>query len=237
MLKKATVAAALAVCGIAVGVPTTVAQAASRPSSVTCLSPVTGPIGGTGAIGPDGATGPKGDTGFFDSGAPRSVHVRGLKAPNCVDIVGVCLAEQQTGAVGATGPAGPTGPKGDTGDAIIGGPGRSAHIRQVNPCAGVPRECQYGVRGQVGATGPTGGTGQKGPKGDAAPPLGPRRSAHVRPAGTNYPIGGSVITLEDCNLPTTGGSSTPMLPYALLLVALGGVAVMIADRRRVLRRS
>jgi LPXTG-motif cell wall-anchored protein len=38
--------------------------------------------------------------------------------------------------------------------------------------------------------------------------------------------------LDDCNLPETGGTATSFLPFALLLVALGGVVVMVADRRR-----
>jgi hypothetical protein len=47
-----------------------------------------------------------------------------------------------------------------------------------------------------------------------------------------YPPSNDSVTLEGCDLPETGGSATPVLPYALVLVALGGVVVLIADRRR-----
>jgi len=137
------------------------------------------------------------------------------------------LAGVSVGNDGVAGPIGATGPKGATG--IISGTPRSVHVRQVDPCAGVPLDCQYGLRGPNGATGPIGDTGVQGATGAG----GPARSAHARPSGgIGSQLSGQDVTLGDCDLPETGGSGTSVLPYALLLVALGGAVVMVADRRR-----
>ena len=45
---------------------------------------------------------------------------------------------------------------------------------------------------------------------------------------------GDTVTLPDCELPTTGGRSTPLLPWGIGLAALGAFAVWFARRRRVI---
>ena len=202
---------------------------AVAPSAVTCFASSTGAIGESGPQGATGATGPQGDSGLV-TGAPRSVHVRG-EAPNCDSLAGVCLAGVRAGNDGVAGPIGATGPKGATGVNVNGAP-RGVHVRQVDPCAGIPLTCQYGLRGPNGATGPVGATGVQGPTGAGGGAGGPARSAHARPSGIESQLSGQDITLDDCILPETGGTATSFLPYALLLVALGGVVVMVADRRR-----
>jgi LPXTG-motif cell wall-anchored protein len=95
----------------------------------------------------------------------------------------------------------------------------------------------YDLRGPVGASGPIGDTGVKGEAGaDLGSINGPARVAHSRPAGLAEQSGRE-ITLALCNLPETGGTAATFLPYALLLLALGGVVVMVADRRRHRRPS
>lgn len=218
------------------------AQASARPASVNCLAPVTGPVGATGQIGPEGDTGtkgPQGDTGVQPGGPQRVPHVSGV-LPNCTTLIGLCVSGTQTGPAGDTGlkgPQGPQGPQGDTGLVLTGAP-RSVHVRQADPCAGIPSACQYVVAGPKGATGPQGPTGPIGPKGDTGfvPIVGPSRSAHVRPAGVDFPSGG-VVSLDSCTLANTGGNSISALPISLVAIALGGLVWMIADRRRVLRRS
>jgi len=95
----------------------------------------------------------------------------------------------------------------------------------------------YDLRGPAGASGPIGDTGLQGEAGaDFGPINGPARVAHTRLAGL-ADQSGQDITLALCNLPETGGSGTSFLPYALLLLALGGVVVMVADPRRHRRPS
>jgi LPXTG-motif cell wall-anchored protein len=43
---------------------------------------------------------------------------------------------------------------------------------------------------------------------------------------------GSKVTLPECTLPNTGGRSTPVLPYAVGLIALGAAVVWFTRRRR-----
>jgi len=151
-------------------------------------------------------------------------------APSAV----TCFASS-TGVIGQGGPqgaTGATGPQGDTGVVPANGAPRSVHVRGISdPCVGIPFTCVYGLRGPNGATGPIGDTGVQGATG-AYVGAGPARRAHARPAGIGSQLSGQDITLGDCNLPETGGSGTSFLPYALLLVAVGGVVAMVADRRR-----
>lgn len=205
---------------------------AAAPAAVTCFASSTGAIGVTGPQGATGATGPQGDTGaVIINGAPRSVHVRG-DAPNCGDLAGVCLTRVDAGNPGVAGPPGATGPQGETGIGIIPGAPRSVHVRGIfDPCAGIPSLCLYGLRGPDGATGPIGATGPQGDTGAVLINGAPRR-AHARPAGIGSQLSGQDVTLANCELPETGGSGTSFLPYALLLVAVGGVVAMVADRRR-----
>jgi LPXTG-motif cell wall-anchored protein len=44
--------------------------------------------------------------------------------------------------------------------------------------------------------------------------------------------GGDRVTLENCNIPATGGGSTSMLPFGLALLGVGAVAVLTGRRRR-----
>jgi len=70
----------------------------------------------------------------------------------------------------------------------------------------------------------------KGATGDPeVPPVinGPSRGVH---RGTDA-VAGSDVILPFCELPTTGGS-TPLLPYALLLVAAGGMVLLVVQNRR-----
>lgn len=224
-------AAALVATGVAVVAGGGAASAQSRPAAVSCISPVTGPQGGT---GPAGATGATGATGPGPSGKARVVHVSGVEAPRCVDLAGVCLANVQLGSGGMIGPTGATGVRGPS--FSINGAPRALHVRQVDPCDGVPTDCWYGVQGTQGPTGPIGATGATGPTGPSGVG-GPARAAHARPAGEALPVGGTLITLPNCNLPSTGGGSTSMLPYALVLLVLGAGATAIVSRRRVLHRS
>jgi len=206
--------------------------AGPAPASVTCFASATGAVGATGAAGETGAKGPVGDSFPVPNGPARSVHVRG-KLPDCSSIAGICLEGVNQGLSGSTGATGPAGPKGDTG--WIPGKARLTHVRQLAPCEGFPVSCRYGLRGPDGATGATGPEGAKGDRGADA--RGPRRDAHVHPAGEVFQPSNASVTLAGCDLPETGGSATPALPYALLLVALGGLVVLVADRRRsVLRR-
>jgi len=205
---------------------------AAAPAAVTCFASSTGVIGQGGPQGATGATGPQGDTGaVIINGAPRSVHVRGV-TPDCGTLAGVCLTGVNAGDPGVAGPPGATGPQGDTGGVPVNGAPRSVHVRGIfDPCAGIPFTCVYGLRGPNGATGPIGDTGVQGATG-AYVGAGTARRAHARPAGIGSQLSGQDITLGDCNLPETGGSGTSFLPYALLLVAVGGVVAMVADRRR-----
>ncbi|MTB07930.1 MAG: LPXTG cell wall anchor domain-containing protein, partial [Actinobacteria bacterium] len=215
---------------VSLGVGSASAQSpAVTPAAVTCYAPATGPVGATGPQGATGVTGATGDPANAPNGAPRAVHVRG-KYPSCDTIPGVCLDGVIAGSQGMAGPTGASGPQGDTGELVLNGAPRAVHVRGVpsDPCAGIPGTCQYGLQGPDGATGPIGDTGAQGQQGSSA---GPARAAHARPAGDFLPSD-DVITLENCNLPETGGSGTSFLPYALLLLALGGAVVLVADRRR-----
>ena len=206
---------------------------AVAPASVTCYAPATGPVGATGPQGATGLTGATGTPAAAPNGAPRAVHVRG-RAPSCDTIPGVCLRNVVPGSEGIVGPTGATGPQGDTGQDLRGGVSRGVHVRgtPVDPCAGVSVDCVYNLRGPLGASGPVGDTGLQGETGaDLGAINGPARVAHSRPAGL-ADQSGQDITLSLCNLPETGGSGTSFLPYALLLLALGGIVVMVADRRR-----
>ena len=202
---------------------------AAAPAAVTCFASSTGAVGVTGPQGATGATGPQGNTGL-SVGAPRSVHVR-APTPDCGDLAGVCLTRVDPGASGVAGPPGATGPQGETG--FSPGAPRSVHVRGISdPCAGIPSVCLYGLRGPDGATGPIGDTGVQGATGASIGGPGPPRRAHARPAGIGSQLSGQDVTLANCELPETGGSGTSFLPYALLLVAVGGVVAMVADRRR-----
>ena len=202
---------------------------AAAPAAVTCFASSTGAVGVTGPQGATGATGPQGNTGL-SLGAPRSVHVRGV-TPDCGDLAGVCLTRVDPGASGVAGPPGATGPQGETG--FSPGAPRSVHVRGISdPCAGIPSVCLYGLRGPDGATGPIGDTGVQGATGASIGGPGPARRVHARPAGIGSQLSGQDVTLANCELPETGGSGTSFLPYALLLVAVGGVVAMVADRRR-----
>jgi len=205
------------------------------PASVTCYAPATGPVGATGPQGATGLTGATGVPANAPNGAPRAVHVRG-RGPLCDTIPSVCLRNVVQGFEGIVGPTGATGPLGDTGQDLSGSGGvsRIVHVRgaPVGPCAGVSVDCVYDLRGPVGASGPVGDTGLQGEAGaDFGAINGPARVAHTRLAGL-ADQSGQDLTLENCNLPETGGSGTSFLPYALLLVAVGGVVAMVADRRR-----
>ena len=236
MMKKVLFASVLGLAVVSLG--GVAASAATRgpvsASGVTCFAPSTGPIGPAGPQGDTGATGVTGDPAVAENGAPRAVHVQGASAPNCGVIAGICLADFIQGYAGVAGPVGDTGPQGDTGEVLPPGAPRAVHVRQIDPCPGVPDSCKYQLLGPIGPTGPKGDTGAKGATGPSA--AGPNRVAHARPAGIYFPSG-EVITIEDCNLPETGGTAATFLPYALLLLALGGVVVMVADRRRHRRPS
>ena len=231
-MKKLLFGSVLVLGVVSLGVGSASAQApAVTPAAVTCYAPATGPVGATGPQGVAGATGATGTPGLPINGAPRAVHLRG-KVPSCDTIPGICLRSVFEGQQGVAGPTGATGPQGDTGF-LVGGSPRAVHVRgvlPVDPCVGIPDSCQYGLEGPRGATGPEGDTGAKGENGSAFP-VGPARATHARPAG-DYPSSDDVITIENCTLPETGGSTTSFLPYALLLVAIGGIVVMVADRRR-----
>lgn len=194
------------------------------PHAVTCLAADTGTKGGTGIQGPTGPTGPVGDTGRAPSGVVRAAHARTL---NCASLPGVCAAPG-LGVQGAAGLAGATGPKGDTGTYFI-GVVRKVHPRQVGPCDGFPSECVYSVS-PTGDTGPIGDTGAKGSSGAALVAPGAPRAPHRFVGGLTYQPGASV-SLSQCNLPSTGGRSMQLMPWALALVA-GGLAVLFVTRRR-----
>ena len=233
-MRKVPFASIIALGVVSLGVGSASAQSpAVAPASVTCYAPATGPVGGTGSQGATGLSGATGVPANAPNGAPRAVHVRG-RAPSCDTIPSVCLRNVVQGSEGIVGPTGATGPLGDTGQDLSGGVSRGVHVRgaPVAPCAGVSVDCVYDLRGPAGASGPIGDTGVKGEAGaDFGPINGPARVAHTRLAGL-ADQSGQDITLENCNLPETGGSGTSFLPYALLLLALGGVVVMVADRRR-----
>ena len=193
------------------------------PATVECYASATGAVGATGPTGATGVQGPQGASPSAPNGPVRSVHVAG-KVPNCADISGICLQSVIEGPLGLVGGTGATGPQGDTG--FFTGVPRSIHIRQL-PCEGVPRGCQYGLAGPQGATGEIGATGPQGIRGVEG---GAGRKAHLRPRP--YPVSDAVITIYGCDLPETGGRATSFLPYALVLLALGGVVVLATDGRR-----
>ena len=206
----------------------TAAEAYQRPSggspaTVECYASATGAVGATGPTGANGVQGPPGVPPSPPNGPVRSVHVAG-KVPNCADISGICLQTVVPGYLGLVGGTGATGPQGDTG--FFTGVPRSVHIRRL-PCDGVPIGCQYGLAGPQGATGEVGATGPQGAPGN---PGGVSRRTHSRPSP--YPVSDAVITIYGCDLPETGGRATSFLPYALVLLALGGVVVLATDRRR-----
>jgi len=202
------------------------APAGGSPQYVQCLAPETGAKGATGQQGATGATGPQGDTGATPLNGPaRSVHLSGTTP--CALIPVLCLEGTLTGSSGALGPTGATGARGDTGPSLVAGPARPNHVRQVDPCADFPADCVYTVIGRQGDTGITGETGVKGPTGVTAAVSGPSRTVHRGIGGT----AGTEITFPNCELPTTGGS-TPLLPYALLLVAAGGMVLLVVQNRR-----
>ena len=207
----------------------------ARPQEVRAVQCLAADTGVKGPTGPTGYQGPQGDTGAtgpspVPGGIPRIAHVRVI---NCAAIPGVCgQGVSFNGYGGPLGPKGPTGPTGPTGVDINGSP-RIVHVRQVSPCPGIPVECTYQV-GQVGATGvagpigPPGATGEQGP----VPVNGPSRSVHRLVRGAWAP--GQQVELPNCTaeLPTTGAHSTTFLPYALLLLAGGGIVLLIGSRRR-----
>ena len=238
-MKKLLFGSVLVLGVVSLGVGSASAEApAVAPAAVTCYAPETGPVGATGPQGATGLTGATGTPAAAPNGAPRAVHVRG-RAPSCDTIPGVCLRNVVPGSEGIVGPTGATGPQGDTGQDLRGGVSRGVHVRgtPVDPCAGVSVDCVYNLRGPLGASGPVGDTGLQGETGaDLGAINGPARVAHSRPAGL-ADQSGQDITLSLCNLPETGGTATTFLPYALLLLALGGVVVMVADRRRHRRPS
>lgn len=195
----------------------------ATPAVVECYAAATGAVGDTGATGATGAQGPVGQPPSAPNGPVRSIHVSG-KVPNCNTLPGICLDGVIPGYHGMIGATGATGPEGDTG--LPGGTPRSVHVRQLS-CDGFPRECRYGLAGPQGASGEAGATGPQGPPGLVG---GAGRRPHVRPRP--YPVSDAVITLSSCNLPETGGGSTPFLPFALVLLAAGGAVVLVADSRR-----
>ena len=219
----------LAVAGSTfVGVTEASARSSSAPRSVTCIAADTGLKGATGPTGATGATGPQGDTGFAPlNGVTRLVHARAL--PNCADLPGVCTIAA-TGLGGLFGATGAAGPKGDTGEVIAPGAPRLVHPRQpAPPCVGFPSECVYAV-GPQGDTGETGDTGVRGATG--ANFTGPSRVAHGAISGYEAYNPGAQVDLLQCTLPSTGGHSTDLLPWALTLLAAGGAVLFVTRRRR-----
>ncbi len=186
------------------------------PSAVACIAPVTGIVGAT---GPKGATG---DTGVFAINGPsRVAHmVSGDSLPLCTAIPGVCTYPTQ-GPDGAQGPIGETGP-------IPSGLGQPRRVHVSGSfiddyCAGAPSNCWYAV-GPQGPTGPVGDTGA--PASIYAP--GPGRRVHGK---ADLYVPGQTVTLANCELPTTGGGSTSMVPFAVALLGVGVVAVLTGRRR------
>jgi len=212
-----------------------------------------GPQGPTGFPGPTGAQGLTGPAGANQTqGVSRSVHPAGgnLDLPFCVDVPGVCGFDEP----GNKGPQGPTGPQGPQGVNVVlpNGVARAVHPQSENEgCENIVEECTYlyfGPTGPTGPTGPQGVTGAQGPTGPSGPqgPTGaqgpqgqqgtageladgPARQPHVRvPAGN---LGGSIIDLPECELPSTGTDSMPLLQLGAGLLVTG-VAVRTWSKRQ-----
>jgi hypothetical protein len=148
--------------------------------------------------------------------------VSGELAPYCNTIPGVCNYPQpgDQGIQGATGATGLSSvPDGAPRRVHVSGGGLEAF------CDGIPRECWYASQGAQGPTGPTGESGLP-----YSPANGPGRRAHVVPA-QSFEFGERVV-LEGCELPTTGGGSTNMLPFAVALLGVGAVALFTGRRRQ-----
>lgn len=183
------------------------------PSAVACIAPETGTVGFT---GPQGATGESGVAPF--NGPARVAHMVSGELPLCTTIPGVC-------AYPVLGPEGVQGPTGASGG-YFGGAPRRVHVTGGGVdayCDGLSPNCWFAV-GPQGPTGPVGDTGV-----DYVAFNGPGRRVHGK---LDFYRPGQEVTLANCELPTTGGGSTSMLPFAVALLGVGAVAVLTGRRRR-----
>ena len=189
---------------------------AIAPSAVACIAPNTGVIGFTGPQGDTGATGIA-----AVNGPMRTAHMVTGELPLCTTIPGLC-------AYPVLGPQGVQGPTGATGPDLSAGQPRRVHVAGGDIdtyCEGLSRDCWFAV-GPQGPTGPVGDTGANAPLGGID---GPGRRVHGK---ADFYRPGQEVTLANCELPTTGGGSTSMLPFAVALLGVGAVAVLTGRRRR-----
>lgn len=209
--------AAVAVSSLTVAThQATAADGAAAPSVVACIAADTGTVG---VSGPQGVTGA---TGVYPINGPmRVAHmVSGDSLPLCTSLPGVCTYPTQ-------GPGGVQGPTGASGPLPPPGQPRRVHVSGSfidDYCEGLSEDCWYSV-GPQGPTGPVGDTGA--PASILTP--GPSRRVHGK-ADLYTP--GQTVTLSECVLPTTGGGSTSMFPFALALLGVGVVAVLTGRRRK-----
>lgn len=160
-----------------------------------------GSPGTTGPQGPTGAQGPQGAGSVLPDGVARTVHPQIVIDP-CETFADECIYT----FTGPTGPQGPQGPAGVTGP--------------------------QGPTGPDGPQGPQGAQGPQGPQGPAGETLkGPARLPHAGVlAGASVP-GGSIVKLPECELPSTGTNSMPLMQLGAGLLVTG-VAVRTWSKRQ-----